>query len=118
MPEYGINVQLRWRQYESRKSDVDGAYFNPDRYSQWLAGVGVRRRHAGWVLSGALAGGEEDIKGTGVQSSYLAEIRAEGPLADDARLALNLLYSRAAGFSQSPDYWYGSIGATIIVPFR
>jgi multisubunit Na+/H+ antiporter MnhG subunit len=35
VPDYGINVQLRWRQYDSRKDDVEGAYFNPDRYRQW-----------------------------------------------------------------------------------
>jgi hypothetical protein len=117
LPEYGITGQLRWRQYESRKSDVGGAYFNPDRYSQWLAGVGIRQRHAGWVWSGFLGGGEQDIKGTGTQPSYLAEIRGEGSLAGDIHLALNFLYSRAAAFSQSPNYGFGLIGATIIVPF-
>lgn len=117
LPEYGITAQLRWRQYESRKSDVGGAYFNPDRYSQWLAGVGIRQRHAGWVWSGTLAGGEQDIQGTGTQPSYLAEIRGEGSVAGDIHLALNFLYSSAAAFSQSPSYWYGVIGATLIVPF-
>ena len=118
LPEYGITAQLRWRQYESRKSDVGGAYFNPDRYSQWLAGVGIRLRHAGWVWSGTFAGGEQDIKGTGTQPSYLAEIRGEGSLAGDIHLALNFLYSRAAAFSQSANYWYGLIGVTLIVPLQ
>jgi len=117
LPEYGVTAQLRWRQYESRKSDVGGAYFNPDRYRQWLAGVGIRQRHYGWVWSGSFFGGEQDIKGTGTQPSYLAEIRGEGSLAGDIHLALNFLYSRAAAFSQSPNYWYGLIGATLIVPF-
>ncbi|MBA3507763.1 MAG: hypothetical protein H0T80_18550 [Betaproteobacteria bacterium] len=117
LPEYGITAQLRWRQYESRKSDVGGAYFNPDRYSQWLAGIGVRQRRAGWLWTGTFGAGEQDIKGSGTQPSYLAEIRGEGSLAGDIHLAVNFLYSRAAAFSQSPGYWYGLIGATLIAPF-
>ena len=118
LPEYGITAQLRWRQYESRKSDVGGAYFNPDRYSQWLAGIGIRQRHVGWVWSGTFAAGEQDIKGTGTQPSYLAEIRGEGSLTGDTHLAFNFLYSRAAAFSESASYWYGLIGVTLIVPLH
>ena len=116
-PDYGINAQVRWRQYESRKSDVAGAYFNPDRYSQWLAGIGFRQRHGQWVWSGTFAAGEQNIAGSGTQPSYLAEVRAETSLSHDVHLVLNVLYSRAAAFSASPNYWYGLVGASVIIPF-
>jgi hypothetical protein len=41
MPEYGLNVQWRWREYASRKEDVEGAYFNPSAYSQNQVAAGV-----------------------------------------------------------------------------
>ena len=30
---------------------------------------------------------------------------------------LNVLYNRAAGFSNAPDYWYGAVNVSLIVPF-
>jgi hypothetical protein len=117
LPDDGINLQVRWRQYTSSKSDVGGVYFNPDRYEQWLAGVGFRRRFGGWVWRGTLAGGQQYISGTGTQPSALADLNGEGPLAGNVRLGLNVLYTRAIGFSATPNYWYGLVMATLIVPF-
>ena len=116
-PDYGVNLQLRYRAYESRKSDVDGAYFNPDRYRQWQGAVGVRRRFAGWIWTGSLGFGRETINGTDDHPVRVAEVRAEGPLTDRVRLALHALYSRSTGYVDAPDYAYRQIGMTLIYPF-
>jgi hypothetical protein len=117
VPEYGVNVQLRWRQYESRKDDVDGAYFNPDRYRQWQAALGMRRRFGSWVWIGSLGAGRETINGTDTHPVRVAEIRGEGALTDRLRLALYALYSRSTGYVDSPDYSYRQAGITLIYPF-
>jgi hypothetical protein len=117
VPDYGVNVQLRWRQYESRKDDVDGAYFNPDRYRQWQAALGMRRRLGSWVWTGSLGAGRETINGTDTHPVRLAEIRGEGALTDRLRLALYAIYSRSTGYVDSPDYAYRQVGLTLIYPF-
>jgi hypothetical protein len=117
VPDYGVNVQLRWRQYESRREDVDGAYFNPDRYRQWQAALGMRRRLGSWVWTGSLGAGRETINGTDTHPVRLAEIRGEGALTDRLRLALYALYSRSTGYVDSPDYAYRQVGLTLIYPF-
>src|SRR5262249_5512842 len=114
---YGVNLQIRWRQFGSSKSDVGGAYFNPKRYDQWLAGAGFRQRTAGWIGRGALGAGQQQTTGSGVQPSVLADLNGEGPLSGDVRLGLNVLYTRAVGFSATPNYWYGCVSATLIIPF-
>jgi len=116
-PDYGVNVQLRWRQYESRKDDVDGAYFNPDRYRQWLGALAMRRRVGTWVWTGALGGGRETINGSDTHPVRLAEVRGEGALTDRMRLAMYAIYSRSTGYVDSPDYSYRQVGVTLIYPF-
>ena len=116
LPEYGVTAQFRWRQYDSSKTDVGGAYFNPDHYQQWLGVLAFRKRDAGWVWSGAAGAGQETIDHTTTQTTYLAELRGEGPIGGKARLAVQAAYNRSAGFSNSPDYWYTLFGVTLIVP--
>jgi hypothetical protein len=117
LPEQGVAAQARWRQYSSSEDDVDGAYFNPDRYRNWDAGLSVRRRVGGWTVAGLAGGGQEKIDDGSWQSTSLAEVRAEGPVAGKVRLAVEVRYQRAAGFAQDPDYWYGSASVQVIVPF-
>ncbi len=119
LPEQGINLQLRWRQYSDSSTDVGRAYFDPERYDQWMGMVGFHKRVSGWTTTGALGAGEEYIRngGTTTQPTYLAELRTEGPLAGDARLAVQVNYNRSAGFSNSTDYWWGQLSVTVIVPF-
>jgi len=119
MPEQGINLQARWRQYHDSTTDVGGAYFDPESYQQWLGLVGFRKRLSGWTTTGAVGAGQEYIHngGTTTQPTYLAEVRTEGPIAGDARLAIQAVYNRSAGFSNSPSYWWGLFSATLIVPF-
>ena len=117
LPEQGISAQLRWRQYSSSDADVGGAYFNPDRYRTWDAVFSMRRRVGTWIVSGLAGGGQERVDNGSWQSTGVAEARAEGPLARGTRLSLNALYSNAAGFANSTNYWYGSVNVNVIVPF-
>jgi hypothetical protein len=117
VPEYGVTLQLRWRQYESSKSDVDGAYFNPDRYRQWQGVVAFRRRYAGWLWSGAIGAGRETINGTSTQPTRLAEFRAEGPISNGIRLAIDAVYNKSTGYVDAPDYSYRRLGVTLMYPF-
>ena len=116
-PDYGVNLQARFRGYESRQSDVAGAYFNPDRYRQWQGAVALRRRLSGWVVTGSIGFGRETINGTDEHPVTVAEARVEGPLTDRARLALYAVYSRSTAYVDAPDYAYRQIGATLIYPF-
>jgi hypothetical protein len=117
LPEQGVSAQVRYRQYTSSKDDVDGAYFNPDRYRNWDAGVSLRRRVGSWTVSGLAAAGQELVADTSWKSTGIAELRAEGPISDDVRLSLGAFYNRAAGFAADPDYWYGGFNLNVIVPF-
>jgi hypothetical protein len=118
VPEQGITLQLRYRQFSTREDDVGGAYFNPDVYRQWLGVAAIRKRNAGWVLSGALGAGQEQSTGVDSHPSYLAEARAEGLITGDLRLVLRVGYYRSAGFIDSPNYAYRLFGATLVLPFR
>jgi hypothetical protein len=117
LPEQGISAQLRWRQYASRDADVGGAYFNPERYRTWDAVLSMRRRAGTWIVAGLAGGGQERVESGSWQSTGVAEVRAEGPLSRDMRLAVSASYSNAAGFANSPNYWYGSANVSLIVPF-
>ena len=117
IPNHGITAQLRWRQYESRQLDVDGAYFNPARYQEWQAAVVMRKRYAGWLWSGTLAAGREEIDRSIQHTTKLAELRAEGTVRKDVRIVLHASYNRGTGFVATDEYCYRVVGITVIVPF-
>jgi len=117
-PSEGATLQLRYREYRSEKADVGGAYFNPGNYRQWLFAAAIRKRHAAWIYSGALGAGQEKSAGADARPSYLAEARAEGPLARELRLVLRAGYYRAAGFIDSSAYSYRLIAAQVVLPLR
>jgi len=118
LPEEGINVQARWRQYHDSRPNA-AAYFDPEQYGQWLAVAAFRRRVSGWTASGALGAGQEIIRqdATTTKASYLAELAAEGPVVASSRLVVSARYSRSAGFSNSPQYWWAALSASLVVPF-
>jgi hypothetical protein len=117
VPDSGVNVQLRYKAYKSGRSDVEGAYFNPDRYRQWQGAVGVRRRFGSWIWTGSAGAGRETVNGTDNHPVRMAEIRGEGTLTDHVRVALYALYSRSTGYVDAPDYAYRQVGATLIYRF-
>ena len=117
VPEQGLSAQVRWRQYQSKQLDVGGAYFNPERYREWQGGLAMRKRYAGWVWSGTIAAGREEIDRSVQHTTKLAEVRTEGTLGKGMHLVLHASYNRSAGFGTAADYWYRMIGVTVIVPF-
>jgi len=117
IPEQGLSAQLRFRQFESKQLDIGGAYFNPRRYREWQAALSMRKRSAGWLWSGTLAAGQEQIDGDGRQATLLAEVRAERTFGNGTRLVLHASHNRSAGFAVADDYWYRVAGITVIVPF-
>ena len=120
LPEQGVNLQARWRGFRSSQEGVAGAYFDPERYGQWLLMTGFRKRYSGWLATGGLGAGRETIHdgGTINHPAYLAELRAEKSIAGDALVSVQTQYLRSAGFSNSPDYWFATFGVSLIVPFR
>lgn len=112
-PDYGLNVQFRWRQYQSGKDDVAGAYFNPDRYRQWQGALGLRRRLGSWIWSGSFGAGRETINGVDTHPVRVAELRGEGALTDRIRLAVYAVYSRSTGYVDASDYAYRQAGITL-----
>ena len=77
----------------------------------------MRKRYAGWLWSGTLAAGREEIDGNVHHPTALAELRAEGALSSNARLVVRAAYNRSAGFAAADGYWYRLLGVTVIVPF-
>jgi hypothetical protein len=116
VPEHGITAQLRVRRFDTKQLDAGDAYFNPDRYQEWQAALAMRKRYAGWLWTGTLGAGREDIDGVR-QTTKLAELRAEGTIAKDIRVSLHASYNRSAGFAAADGYWYRAFGVTVIVPF-
>jgi len=116
LPEQGLVLQARWRQYSSSSTDVGGAYFNPEHYRNWDAGLSWRRHIGSWTLSALGGAGQERINDTRWQTTGIVELRAEGTLSGGNHLAVGLLYSRAAGFAATPEYWYGGLNASLIIP--
>ncbi|MBC7502092.1 MAG: hypothetical protein H7315_16600 [Herminiimonas sp.] len=117
MPEDGVTLQLRFRQYATRSDDVGQAYFNPPEYRQLLGVATIRKRTAGWILSGAIGAGPEGTDVGRSHVSYLAEARAEGTIAGAVRLVLKAGYNRSAGYIDSPKYAYRLFSATFVVPY-
>jgi hypothetical protein len=118
VPDYGITVQARWRQYRSSEADVGHAYFNPEQYRQWQGALAMRKRvSGGWIWSATLAAGQETVNNEQTQPTSLIELRAEGPFLGDTRLALRGLYTTSTGYVDSPNYWYAQLGLTWIIPF-
>ena len=115
VPQQGISAQIRYRQFRSSAADVGGAYFNPRSYRQFDAGVFIRKRHAGWVYSGGIAPGRENVRDAR-RTTAAIDARAEGPLWNDARIVVNASYNRSAGFAIAERYWYGVAGVSIVVP--
>ena len=117
IPAWGLNTEFRWRQYRSSKNDVGGAYFNPERYRQWVGALSMRRHIGSWTLSGALAAGRETIDGNDTHPVRMAELRAEGALSGNLRLVAYATYNRSTGYVDAPDYSYRQAGFTLIRAF-
>ena len=117
VPEQGISAQVRLRQFQSQALEEPNVYFNPRRYHQWDAGMVMRKRYAGWSLSGTVAAGREEIDGGVNRTTGVVDLRAEGTLRGRMHVVARASYNRSAGFAIADRYWYRQAGVALAVPF-
>jgi len=115
---HGLTAQLRYRGYDSRREDVDGAYFNPGRYRQALAVLAMRKRIEGWTLRAEAGSGREWVDGR-ERPAHAAQLQLEGRLEGGARVAVRASWLRSAGsIVDDPDYAWRYAGIVLTVPLR
>jgi hypothetical protein len=117
LPRYGINVQWRWRQYESTKDAASVAYFNPSSYSDNQVAAGIRARLGAWTVSAAVGGGVETINGSETRPVGTAEVRGEAALSDKLRVAIYAGYDRSLDYGEAAGDASRQICATLTHPF-
>ncbi len=114
LPEYGVTTQLRYRQYHSsNNTKQNNYYFNPNRYSQVMLALGIRRRLAGWNLNGTAGLGQQQIDQGPNTTTQLLEFAATSPFAGMIFFRTRLGYSKSAEF-HGPNYIYRYIMEDLI----
>lgn len=115
LPEQGVNLQLRHRQYHN-SADLTTNYFNPKNYQEDMFAIGLRRRVASWQLSGLMGLGRQKIFEDPQTTTKLVEFEAMSPIAHRVFLRAKLGYSESAGFN-GPNYRYQYLQGDLILPF-
>ena len=116
LPEYGINVQARYRQFHDTNTNVVNNYFNPDNYNEGMLALGMRRFVQGWMLAGTLGLGRQRVNSDPSTGTQLAEVNVTSPYVGPAFFRTRLGYRKSAGF-QGPDYSYTYFMEELIIPF-
>lgn len=117
VPEQGINAQLRYRQFRDTNTNLPNNYFNPSNYSETMIAFGVRRRLAGWVLSGTAGVGRQKVSHDPSTTTQLYELSATSPVSsNDYYFKTRAGYGKSAGF-QGPNYFYRYFMEEVIIPF-
>ena len=115
--DLGLTTQLRYRWYDSSKSDVGRAYFNPPRYDEMMLAVGWRHRVNDWRTALTAGVGRQRIDAGSATTTRLAEASAERQMASYA-LRLRAGYTHAASLASSdPNYWYRYVAMDVLIPF-
>ena len=115
--DIGLTTQLRYRWYDSSKTNVGGAYFNPSSYDEVMLAVGWRHRVNDWrtALTGGL--GRQRIDGNSPTTTRLAEATAERQMSGYAlRMRAGYLHSASLA-SSDPNYWYRYVAMDVLIPF-
>ncbi len=116
LPDYGVNLQLRYRQYRDTNTNVANNYFNPNQYREVMLAVGFRRMVEGWRLAGTAGLGSQTINSDGSTGTQLLEFSATSPAVSSVFFRTRIGYRKAAGF-QGPDYTYSYFMEELIIPF-
>jgi len=116
LPDYGLNVQLRYRKYHSTNLDVERNYFNPENYQETMVAIGYRKRVKGWILAGTLGLGRQYIDETPSTQTKLLELNATSPFVGDIFFRTRMGYSQSGGF-QGPDYTYKYLMEELVFTF-
>lgn len=116
LPDHGLNLQLRYRQYRDTNTNVPNNYFNPNQYRETLFAVGFRRVIEGWRLAGTAGLGSQTVNSDGSTGTQLLEFTATSPSVSSVFFRTRIGYRKAAGF-QGPDYTYSYFMEELIIPF-
>ena len=115
--DLGLTTQLRYRWYDSSKSDVGRAYFNPSRYDEMMLAIGWRQRVNDWRTALTAGIGRQRIDAGAATTTRLAEASAERQM-DGYALRMRAGYTHAASLASSdPNYWYRYVAMDVLIPF-
>ncbi|KWR90734.1 hypothetical protein [Cupriavidus sp. IDO] len=114
--DLGLTLQARFRAYHSSHDDVQGAYFNPEHYSESMLAIGWRQRYKGWMGSLVAGLGREKIDNAPLQPTRLFELGLQSPVRAAQSLRLRAGYNRSASFN-GPNYHYRYVLGEWIVRF-
>lgn len=115
LAQWGVNAQFRHRRFWN-SAPWGGRYFSPDVYHEDLLAVGVRRRHAGWLLAGALGTGQQRVSADAPTTTHLAELELSSPLDGNIVLRARAGYSDSAALT-GPGYIYRYLQAELLLRF-
>ena len=117
MLDVGLTTQLRYRWYDSSKTDVGGAYFNPPNYEEMMLAIGWRQRVNDWRTALTAGLGRQRIDHASATTTRLAEGSAERQLGGYS-LRMCAGYTHAASLASSdPNYWYRYVSVDLLIPF-
>ena len=117
-PDYGVNLQLRYRTFKSTDTAVAQTYFNPARYDETLAGLGFRRRIEGWAVVGTLGRGVQHVDHGSGTATQLVDLTITSPQRDrHHHVRLRATHAVSANTS-GPDYSYRHFQGEWIIPFN
>ena len=115
--DLGLTAQLHYRAFATRTDEVEGRYFSPRRYAQWLGVLALRRRfERGWSVRAEAGIGRQQVGHDPSAPSWLASLSLARVIAGGATLRFQGLATRAASFD-GPDYRYRSVVLEGEVPF-
>jgi hypothetical protein len=116
LPDQGINLQLRHRQYRNSQQEQNGNYFNPNKYQEQMVVVAMRQRVQSWMLSGLIGVGRQKVNEDPRTSTHLYELEANSPITKSIVFKSKLGYGQSATFN-GPDYKFKYFNASLIFRF-
>jgi hypothetical protein len=115
LPDQGINLQLRHRQYRNSQ-EANGNYFNPNKYEEQMVAVAMRQRVQSWMLSGLIGVGRQKVNEDPRTSTHLYELEANSPITKSIVFRSKLGYGQSATFNGS-DYKFRYLNTSLIFSF-
>ncbi len=116
IPDYGVTLQARYRQYHDSNVNVTNNYFNPEDYYEGMLALGIRKRINGWILNGTAGLGQQGINDQSTTTTQLLEAGATSPISGNLFFRTRLGYGKSAGFL-GPDYSYRYFMEELIYAF-
>lgn len=116
IPDYGVTLQLRYRQYHDTDTAEATTYFNPDRYREGMVLLGIRHRYDGWLMTGTAGLGRQWVNSDPSTATKLIEGGVTSPSVHKVFLQARIGYNQSAGY-QGPDYSYRYASGELVVPF-